>query len=336
MDVETEPSAEMAPSPVDTISQPVLQTAQPPSRAAKPNTKTTKRVDHRSQFSLLVVRGDGARVLRVNFPRRVPTVMLAVLGLLICGLGALVGDWWHVRQRMRDVASLFQQIDEQQATIESVNRRVGQLRQEVTSWREMHARIWEPFGPELAPRGHDNGIGGGRATPPDRAELTSPASELDRLTEQVMEEGQSIRALDRLIVRARKALVALPSRWPVRGAVNSEFGNRLSPWTKTPEFHAGIDISADRGTIVRAPASATVFFAGAQTEYGLTVILDHGENIRTIYGHLSKIKVQQGERVERGTELGLSGNTGRSSGPHLHYEIMVKGQSVNPRAYLWN
>jgi septal ring factor EnvC (AmiA/AmiB activator) len=335
MDAQPEPSAEMAPSPVDTISEPVLQTAQPPSRAATSN-QTTKRVNHRTQFSLLVVRGDGVRVLRVNFPRRVPTVTLAVLGLFVCTLGVLVGDWWHVRQRMRDAAELFQQIDEQQATIDSVNRRMAQLRQEVTSWREMHARIWEPFGPELAPTSRDNGIGGGRATAPDRAEQTSSASELDRLTEQVMDEGQSLRALDKLIARARKALVALPSRWPVRGAVNSEFGKRLSPWTKESEFHSGIDIAADRGTVVRAPASATVFFAGAQTDYGLTVILDHGENIRTIYGHLSKIKVQQGERVERGTELGLSGNTGRSSGPHLHYEILVKGQSVNPRAYLWN
>lgn len=313
----------------------MLHTGQPPSRAARPN-QTTKRVDHRSQFSLLIVRGDGARVLRINFPRRLPLMTFAALGLFVCALGALVGDWWHVRQRMRDVASLFQQIDEQQETIDAFNRRVTQLRQEVASWRDMHARIWEPFGPELAPKSRDSGIGGSRATPPDRAEPSSPASELDRLTDTVMEEGQSLRALDKLIGRARKALVALPSRWPVRGAVNSEFGRRQSPWTPESEFHSGLDIAAHRGTVVRAPASGTVFFAGSHAEYGLMVVIDHGDHIRTVYGHLSKIAVQRGERVERGAELGLSGNTGRSSGPHLHYEILVKGQPVNPRAYLWN
>jgi murein DD-endopeptidase MepM/ murein hydrolase activator NlpD len=79
-----------------------------------------------------------------------------------------------------------------------------------------------------------------------------------------------------------------------------------------------------------------VAFAGSHGEYGLTVILDHGEDLRTIYGHLSKIAVAQGEKIARGDQLGLTGNTGRSSGPHLHYEILVKNSPVNPRAYFWD
>jgi murein DD-endopeptidase MepM/ murein hydrolase activator NlpD len=79
-----------------------------------------------------------------------------------------------------------------------------------------------------------------------------------------------------------------------------------------------------------------VTLAGSHAEYGLTVILDHGNDIRSIYGHLSKIAVEIGQRIERGTPLGFTGNTGRSSGPHLHYEILVKGQPVNPRGYLWD
>ena len=131
-------------------------------------------------------------------------------------------------------------------------------------------------------------------------------------------------------------LAALPTRWPVRGAVNSEFGTRQSPWTRASEFHAGMDIAAERGTPVRAPSRGTVTLAGPHGEYGIAVILDHGNDIRTVYGHLSQTSVRVGQPVERGTELGLTGNTGRSSGPHLHYEILVKGQPVNPRAYLWD
>jgi murein DD-endopeptidase MepM/ murein hydrolase activator NlpD len=294
-----------------------------------------KHVDHRQQFSLLIVRGDGVRVFRVNFPRRLPTMLTAMALVGLTGMAALVGDWWQVRQRMRDAASLFQQIDDQRTTIEGFNRQAASLRREVEGWRDLHARIWEPFGPEVTPRPGQGGVGGSRSSGGD-ALRPSATGELDLLTEQVMEQGQSLRALDGLIGRARKALMGLPSRWPVRGAVNSEFGKRASPWTKEPEFHSGMDIAADRGTPVKAPAAGTVQHAGSGGEYGLYVMIDHDNGVRTLYGHLSKILVQRGQRIERGAVVGLTGNTGRSSGPHLHYEVYVKGQAVNPRAYLWD
>jgi murein DD-endopeptidase MepM/ murein hydrolase activator NlpD len=294
-----------------------------------------KHVDHRQQFSLLIVRGDGVRILRLNFPRRLPTMLTAVVLVGMTGFAALVGDWWQVRQKMRDAATLFQQIDDQRSTIETFNRQAASLRREVEGWRDLHARIWEPFGPEVTPRPGQSGVGGSRSTAGD-AMRPSTTGELEALTEQVMEQGQSLRALDGLIGRARKALMGLPSRWPVRGSVNSEFGKRASPWTKEPEFHSGMDIAADRGTPVKAPAAGTVQHAGSGAEYGLYVMIDHDNGVRTLYGHLSKILVQRGERVERGGIVGLTGNTGRSSGPHLHYEVYVKGQPVNPRAYLWD
>jgi murein DD-endopeptidase MepM/ murein hydrolase activator NlpD len=329
------PTSGTAETAVDTVEQAMLQPAQPPSRAAQPRNQH-KRVDHRNQFSLLIVRGDGARVVRFNFPRRLPTLFVVTLGLAACALGVLLTDWWQVRERMRASAHLFQQLEDQQKTIDTFNRRVADLRREVAGWQVLHARIWEPFGPELAPRNRENGIGGGRATPPDRPVRAGVGTELDLLIEQMTEEGQSLRALDRLVTKARRALVALPSRWPVRGSVNSEFGKRLSPWTRSEEFHGGLDIGALPGTPVRAPAPGTVFFAGSHPEFGLTVILDHADNVRTIYGHLSKVLVQHAAAVERGSTVGLVGSTGRSSGPHLHYEVLVKGQPVNPRAYLWD
>ncbi len=159
---------------------------------------------------------------------------------------------------------------------------------------------------------------------------------LERLAESVAEQGESLKALDRLVARAGKALAALPSRWPVRGAVNSEFGMRQSPWAQGTEFHNGLDIRSQHGTPVRAPAGGTVTVAGTYQEYGITVILDHGQEIKSVYGHLSRTNVKSGDRVERGAVVGWSGNTGRSTGAHLHYEILVKGQAVNPRAYLWD
>jgi murein DD-endopeptidase MepM/ murein hydrolase activator NlpD len=152
----------------------------------------------------------------------------------------------------------------------------------------------------------------------------------------VSDSGQSLRALERFVERTRPMLMSLPFRWPVRGPLNSRFGMRQSPWTGEPEFHRGLDISAGRGTAVQAPAAGTVFFAGNGGEYGTTVILDHGHDLRSLYGHLQEIRVKPGERVERGQVIALTGNTGRTSGPHLHYEIQIHGQAVDPRQFLWD
>ena len=293
-------------------------------------------MNRRHQFSLLIVRGDGTRILRFSFPRRLALGVLIGLGVIALAVGAVLGDYVQLRALTRDAVAVHRQLTEHRAVLETFNTRVSELRTEVGAWRELHGRIWEAFGPDAGPRGAKTGIGGA-ALPPERTPgRVSPADELQRLAETIKEEGENLRALDRLMSRAGKALAALPSRWPVRGAVNSEYGMRLSPWTKTSEFHGGMDIAAQRGTVVQAPATGTVTFTGTNAEYGLTVIVDHGRDIKSLYGHLSRVSVRQGQSVQRGTELGVTGNTGRSSGPHLHYEILVKGQAVNPRAYLWD
>ena len=289
------------------------------------------------RFSLVLVRGDGARVLRLSFPRRLPIVILAGLLMLVGGFAAIAGDWWLSRPRMREVGRLSQVIDAQRATIAGLKGRMAEVQTEVASWRDLRTRIWEPFGPDAAPKGRRTGIGGPSATSADPLkDRVTPTEEVDRLAEAVRDEVDNLRALERLISRAGKALASLPSRWPVRGTVNSEFGGRRSPGAKGSEFHGGIDIGAERGTPVHAPAAGTVTLAGPHAEYGLSVTVDHGDGLRTIYGHLSKITVTPGERVARGAQLGLTGNTGRSSGPHLHYEILVKDRPVNPRAYFWD
>ena len=167
---------------------------------------------------------------------------------------------------------------------------------------------------------------------PDRGAI---GDELDRLTSIVKDEGESLRSLERFLVRATRVLAALPSRWPLRGSVNSAFGARVSPWSAKSEFHSGLDIGAPIGTPVKSPAPGTVVFAGIHPEYGQTLILDHGHETKSLYGHLSKLQAAVNQKVQRGEVIALSGNTGRSSGPHLHYEIQVKGQSVNPTSYLW-
>jgi len=294
-------------------------------------------VSRPTRLNVLIVPSDGSRSLRLNLPGWIFSALAVASVVAATALCVLIVDYLRVRELARDPAALKRQVAAQQTEIDGFRQRVGEIRLEMATWRDLHAKIWEPFGPDSGPVHPSKGIGGAHATP---VEPSGPRSllvaEVDRLADSVNEEGHSLRALERLMAHAGRALSQLPSRWPVRGAINSAFGRRASPWSDGTEFHSGLDIAAGRGTPVHAPAPGTVVFAGAQTEFGLSVILDHGHDIRTIYGHLSKIAVSAGQKVERGHVVGLTGNTGKSTGPHLHYEILVKGQSVNPRAYLWD
>jgi murein DD-endopeptidase MepM/ murein hydrolase activator NlpD len=140
----------------------------------------------------------------------------------------------------------------------------------------------------------------------------------------------------RVYESALREQARVPSIWPVaNGETTDSFGGRRDPFGGgSSEFHSGQDISAERGTPVYAAGIATVKFAGTQSGYGQIVILDHGGGITTRYGHLSKIEVSAGQQLARGEMIGRVGSTGRSTGPHLHYEVRINEEPVNPRAYL--
>ena len=153
------------------------------------------------------------------------------------------------------------------------------------------------------------------------------ASELEADTADIEKYLRSIRA------NANPAY--LPSIWPHASKINNEFGFRRNPFGgRTYEFHAGMDIDGERGEAVVAPASGMVSAAEYKGGYGNMVEIDHGNGIKTRYGHLSKIEVQPGVTVTRGDMIGLVGSTGRSTGPHLHYELRVNNRPINPRAFL--
>src|SRR5881397_3744201 len=109
---------------------------------------------------------------------------------------------------------------------------------------------------------------------------------------------------------------------------------RRSPWGRGREHHDGIDIGSLSGTPVKSPAAGTVVAASSHGGYGKNVVLDHGNGVESRYAHLKKIDVKLGQRVERGQVIGLVGSTGRSTGPHLHYEVLVEGKPVDPRSFL--
>jgi murein DD-endopeptidase MepM/ murein hydrolase activator NlpD len=291
----------------------------------------------RREFNLLVVHGDGRGIARLTLPR---WLILTVLGLFLAvpaSVTVIYTDYLTLRTQRASLNELSVRVVKQQQVIDGWQTRMRQIRAEIDGWRELRAKIWEPFGPEDGATKRSAGIGG--STGPSRAVETPDhaaiGDELERLTSIVKDEGDNLRALERFLGRATRVLAALPSRWPVRGQVNSGYGSRTSPWSANSEFHSGLDIAARVGTPVKSPAPGTVVFAGVNAEYGQTLIIEHGNETKSLYGHLSKLNVAVNQKVQRGDVVALTGNTGRSSGPHLHYEIRIKDQSVNPTSYLW-
>lgn len=126
----------------------------------------------------------------------------------------------------------------------------------------------------------------------------------------------------------------MPSIWPIDGRLMSYFGHRSDPLSGEGAVHAGVDIAADSGTQVRVTADGIVIHAEWAGNYGKLVVIDHGGGYQTYYAHLSRINVAVGQGIRRGETLGLSGGTGRVSGPHLHYEVRRGGTPVNPHSYL--
>lgn len=122
--------------------------------------------------------------------------------------------------------------------------------------------------------------------------------------------------------------------WPVRGLLTSGFGPRIHPISGEPDFHQGIDIEVPEGTDVYAACAGRVQRAGRHSGYGLYIVLEHSNGYRTLYGHLSEIGVYRGQFVEGGQRIARSGNTGNSTGPHLHFEILQYGRALNPLALL--
>lgn len=129
-------------------------------------------------------------------------------------------------------------------------------------------------------------------------------------------------------------LAQAPTLWPVQGRVSGSFGERIDPFSGEGAFHRGVDIAADVGTRIIAPADGVVRFSEIVNGYGRTVLIDHGNGISTLFGHMSGYAVTPGELVHRGDTIGYVGQSGRSTGPHLHYEVRIFNTPVNPNKYL--
>jgi murein DD-endopeptidase MepM/ murein hydrolase activator NlpD len=161
-------------------------------------------------------------------------------------------------------------------------------------------------------------------------------SQTRQLTLASIHQKNGLESLYNELVSQRNLLSSTPSIRPAKGWISSRFGYRESPFTGLREFHKGLDIANRKGTPIIATGDGTVTFAGSKGFLGKMVVINHGHGMVTRYGHLQKISVKRKDNVKRGDTIGYMGNSGRGTGSHLHYEVLLNGIPVNPKKYILN
>ncbi len=176
-------------------------------------------------------------------------------------------------------------------------------------------------------------MGGGTSVPPPSllaSALSSPEDTFGLLRNVLGRLESQLRVVRTDVDRRSALAAATPSIWPAIGWVSAGYGERADPLTGDPGYHQGLDISADRGKPVVATADGVIESAGWSGNYGNLLVIDHGFGIKTRYGHLSAFATSVGATVKRNDVVGYVGNTGRTTGAHLHYEVITNGQAINP------
>ncbi|OQW35208.1 MAG: hypothetical protein A4E19_16680 [Nitrospira sp. SG-bin1] len=170
---------------------------------------------------------------------------------------------------------------------------------------------------------------------PDNLQAIASVKEgLEWLSKQTTAQERILEELSQAAEQRSARWASTPSIWPVKGWITSGFGPRVSPFTEKPAWHDGLDIGAAPNTPVRAPAQGRITSIGYDPKLGNMVRVDHGFGVETLYGHLAKALVKEGQRVERGDVIALVGSSGLSTGPHLHYMVKVNGQALDPIKYI--
>ncbi len=306
----------------------------------------------RKKYTVMIVpdRSSSVRRLRVAESSLWGAVSLLIVFFIIFAVGSV--RYYYVSDQIKENIILRQQNTELKKQLVQVNEKVASVQNLVDRVQRFDTKlraITQLHDPKrhlaLGPfdiRGSQDGPEEiGSVDPLVKAIGENPqrsiallGQHLDDISKQAEKLEGNLRQLETFMVGQKTRLSSTPSIWPARGWLTSGFGVRIDPYTGKPTMHSGIDIANQPGAPVIATANGVVSFCGNSGGYGLEVVIDHGFGLRTRYGHLNESQVRLGDRVERGEVIGKIGNSGRSTGPHLHYEVEVNSLCEDPKNYI--
>lgn len=279
---------------------------------------------------------------------------IAFFGVVLCTVfGFLVKEYLHLKSITHEAKMLEARLANQNEILQFQRKQIQCFAGEINSLKDKLVSLSQ-FGKKvrvMANLEQDHeienlfGIGGSAPAHLDSSldlktrhnglmrKMHEQVAQLNQETEIQQEEFSSLIGA---LKEQQNLLARTPSIYPAKGTLTSMFGSRKSPFTGKSEFHKGVDIAAKRGTAVVAPADGRITMARYNGSYGKMMVIDHGYGVVTRYAHLSKFLKKNGESVKRGQEIARIGNTGRSTGPHLHYEVRLNGMPVDPQNYFMN
>ncbi len=305
------------------------------------------------QIKIWLLSEDTGRVKEFRIPRWGFRILACFILCAIIIVSCIFYEYYHLKTDPYSNTNFADTLNLQQKEIENQRRQIQRfakslkvLKQQVaiTSALENKVRIIADI---TQPDGQSGllGIGGIHINNLDRelpleedhsVLVREMYSQLKDLSNHTKTQKLDLETLISQLEEKRNILACYPTIKPTQGWVTSKFGYRKSPFTNERVFHSGLDIANKTGTEIVATADGKISFTGSRLNYGKMIKIDHGYGMATHYAHLSKILVKPGQRVKRGQTIALMGNTGRSTGPHLHYEVVVNNVPVNPVKYILN
>lgn len=304
-------------------------------------------------ISFLVLNNTGSLLKQVTVSKYFILGGLAVFLTGLFGLGFILHDYVELQKNLNEktelekkVALQTEEIASQRKQIQTFASKINLLKSEIDVLTNFEKKIRTIANLENEDE-QDGvfGIGGPMAEDLDtEIALDETHNELIRRMHQqvqkielaALNQKDNFESLFDSLENQVSIMASTPTIRPAKGFITSTFGYRKSPFTGLRDFHHGLDIGAKTGTPVKSTADGKVTFAGRQGPLGNLVIIDHGHGMLTRYGHMNKILINRGDIVKRGEIIGEVGNTGRSTGSHLHYEVHLNGVPVNPRKYMLN
>jgi murein DD-endopeptidase MepM/ murein hydrolase activator NlpD len=281
-------------------------------------------------FTLIVVPHAKARFRKIQVPLKLARWVMGAATVMVLTVGGVLVHYTRITAEVYELRRL--RAENQVLTLKTLEyeQNAGKLQAKVAHLHSIVSKLGVMAGldhslPDTRVGG-EGGVTGFETVPPagtDRRSLAAIDVSVSALTDKSTQLEAFYR--DQTLL-----LSSTPSIWPVRGYLSATFGKRLDPFTGRPDFHPGIDISTPIGTRIVAPADGIVLSTALSGGYGNAIIIDHGYGVVSRYGHLESYNVRPGQRVHRGEVIGFVGNTGRSTGPHLHYEVWVREQAQNP------
>ncbi len=289
------------------------------------------------QYTVYVIADAKADLKKISVKRRSIIAMLSCSALLLLLIIFLTYHYCKTYNYSDTLANLKSENTRLISDSKLLNNSLLKVNNEMRFVNSRMEKLANMVGVEQLTSYSEGGGFGGFDNPDENIRISRRTvinSEINLLENKGKELQSKLSTLEGIYKDKFEILGYTPSIWPVKGILTHGFGWRKDPFTGKPDYHQALDISARRGTSIVAPADGTVIEVKASRGYGKTVILSHGFGLTTRYAHLDSYNVKKGQKVKRGDVIAFLGSTGRSTGPHLHYEVRLDGKAVDPMKYM--